>query len=199
MKTINPEVFAFALRHVGSKAAAPSAGVDMLKRLNVSSIVMEVDLKALANFLVSAKIKTYAGGGLEESDPQRPGFKELVYAEGPWEYRDSYVGFYLAPGQEVVRLGGEPVWVMSYSGGMAARCHGDLAFAKQTFDFLRKALLRVDASMPYRGPKSLKFGEFKYVNEVKGSISDFAGKEKILRLNREVFAQNYCGGLVVNK
>jgi hypothetical protein len=160
---------------------------------------MKVDLEALANFLVKAKFNTYAGGGQEETNPQRPGFKELVFAEGLWEYRDSYVGYYTAPGQEVVRFGGDPVWIMSYSGGMKPQYHGDLAFAKQTFEFLKKALLGVEASMPYRGPKSMRGGDFKYLNEVKGNISDFVGKEKILHFNREVFVQNYCGGLAVKK
>src|SRR3989344_4745673 len=76
-----------------------------------------INLEELAKFLVRAKKATYAGEGMEAT-PERPGFKELEFIEGDWIYRDSYVGFFRAPGQEVVRFRGEPVWTMSYDGGM---------------------------------------------------------------------------------
>jgi len=96
-----------------------------------------------AEFLVRAKKETYAGGG-EEVSPQRPGFKELEYKEGDWYYRDSYSGFYQAPGQEVVYFQGKPVWAMAYSGGMKKEFHGDEALAKKTFGFLQKCLSQVE-------------------------------------------------------
>ena len=40
---------------------------------------MNINLKELAVFLVTAKTKTYAGDG-NEIDPQRPGFRELEYS-----------------------------------------------------------------------------------------------------------------------
>jgi len=77
---------------------------------------MALNLKELAKFLVKAKMGTYAADGAEVS-PQRPEFKELEFIEGDWEYRDSYAGFFFAPGQEVVRYKRKPVWIMSYHGG----------------------------------------------------------------------------------
>jgi hypothetical protein len=159
---------------------------------------MGINLKNLAEFLVKAKCRTYAGDG-KEIAPQRPGFNELEFKDGDWEYRDSYSGLYFAPGQEVVRFKGVPVWTMAYSGGMKPEYHGNRDFAEQVFSFLKQALLRVKESRPFRGPESFKDGEFEYVDASEGDITDFRGTEIILFRGKEVFRQNYIGGAIVHK
>lgn len=159
------------------------------------SAMESLNLAKLAKFLVKAKINTYAGDG-KELTPQRPGFYELEYKEGDLEYRDSYAGFYFAPGQEVVRFKGKPVWMMAYSGGMGSKHWGDKELADKTFFFLKKALKQVPEDMPFRGPKNLKEGDFEYKNEVQGNIKDFKGTEHIFYKGKEVFRQDYIGGAV---
>ncbi len=107
-----------------------------------------IDLEALTDFILKAKISTYAAEGAEV-EPERPSFRELHYAEGDWDYHDSYAGYYRAPGQEVVRFQGKPVWTMSYDGGMSTEYHGNRSFAKQTFTFLKEALKQVERSNPF--------------------------------------------------
>ncbi len=155
-------------------------------------------LEHLAQFLVRAKKHTYAGDG-REVPPERPGFKELEYKEGDWEYRDSYAGFYFAPGQEIVRYQCIPRWAMAYSGGMRPEYHKNREFAKQTFAFLKRALLLVDESMPFRGPTHFQDGDYKYIFEVTGDITDFNGVEHIFCNNHYVFEQSCMGGLIINK
>lgn len=157
-----------------------------------------IDLKELAKFLVKAKIGSYAGDG-SEVEPQRPDFRELKFIEGDWEYRDSYYGFYMAPGQEIVRFRGIPVWHMAYSGGMVKVYQGDFDFSKQTFEFLKKALKLVKEDKPYRGPENLKEGDYEYTSKVEGDIDWFKGNEKILFKGEVVFKQDYIGGLVIDK
>lgn len=145
-------------------------------------------LEELAGFLVRAKKVTYAGGG------------PLKYTEGDWEYEDEYDGFYFAPGREVVKFKGERVWFMAYSGGMKPEYHDDEAFAKQTFAFLKKALMLIEESKPYRGPERLEEGEWEYINQLEeGNITDFLGTERILYQGKEVFRQHYMGGVYVYK
>ena len=158
-----------------------------------------VNLKELAKFLVKAKVGTYASHNSDKIVPQRPGFDELESSQGDWEYRDSYCGFFSAPGQEVVRYNGVPVWAMAYSGGMITKHWGDVAFAKKTFGFLKEALKLVRVSAPYRGPKKLKKGDFEYTSKVKGNILSFVGHEVITFKGKKVFAQDYIGGLIVDK
>ncbi len=159
---------------------------------------MEFNLEYLIHFLVRAKTSTYARGD-QEVAPQRPGFKELEYKEGDWEYRDIYTGFYSAPGQEVVRYKGTPIWSMSYTGGMRPRFHGDLQFAERTFAFLKKALMRVNTLQPFRGPDYFTEGSYTYTSKVDGNVREFRGTERIYFRDEEVFRQDYIGGLVVHK
>lgn len=157
-----------------------------------------MNLSKLTKFLIKAKKKAYAGGGKEISS-QRPGFKELEYKEGDYYYRDSYSGFYQAPGQEVVYFQDKPIWAMAYSGGMKKKFHGDETLAKKTFGFLKKCLLKVPENEPFRGPREFSEGDFSYQMEVEGDVNDFSGEERIFYQREEVFHQYFIGGMIVQK
>lgn len=159
---------------------------------------MKINFDELKEFLVKAKVNTYAGDG-KEIVSQRPDFKELEFSEGDWYYRDSYTGFYQAPGQEIVRFKGEVVWAMAYSGGMKRKFFNKPDFTKQIFNFLKKCLEQVNKEIPYRGPLNFKEGDYDYINKVKGNIKEFTGCEKILYQGKVVFKQSYIGGLVIPK
>jgi len=159
---------------------------------------VKVNLKELARFLVKAKSQTYAGDAKEVS-PQRPDFSELEFSESDLNYRDSYFGFFMAPGQEVVRLDGKTIWVMSYSGGMRPEHCNDVEFAEKTFAFLKKALSMVEETKPFRGPKNLKENEWEYKCNVEGDITDFNGTEYIYFEGDLVFRQNFIGGMAIYK
>ena len=152
----------------------------------------------LAEFLVRAKKNAYAGGGKEIS-PQRPGFREMEYKEGDWYYRDSFTGFFQAPGQEVVYHKDKPVWAMAYSGGMKKEFHGDVELAQKTFGFLIKCLSQVKENEPFRGPRNFSEGDFSYQMTVNGDINDFSGEEKIFYQGKEVFRQFFIGGMIIEK
>jgi len=156
---------------------------------------VELDLEELAAFLIKAKRATYAGDG-REVKPQRPGFKELEFSEGDFNYRDSYTGFYAAPGQEIVRFKGVPVWSMAYDGEIGKQFRNAIAF--KVYAFLKKALMQVEETKPFRGPEYFEEGNFVYINEVVGDITRFTGREKILLSNIEAFKQNYFGGLILH-
>ena len=166
---------------------------------------MEFTLQQLTEFLAKAVTETYAGGG-KEIPPWNPGFKELEYPENGWEdpsvefyYRDSYSGFYLAPGREVVYFKGVPIWCRVYFGGMEPEHKYD-NFAKRTFIFLKKALLKIDPTKPYkRGPKYFKEGDWEYISEVKGDITKFQGEERIFHKGELVFHQRYGGCLILHR
>ncbi len=159
---------------------------------------MKIILEDLANFLVKAKTKTYAGNSKEVA-PQRSSFRELEFKEGNWHYRDSYAGFFMAPGQEVVYFNSRPVWAMAYAGGMLPQYRENKEFASKTFSFLKKALLQVKESRPFRGPKNFKEEEWEYKDSSEGAITNFKGTEHIHYQGKEVFRQNYVGGLIKHK
>ena len=159
----------------------------------------KIDTKELARFLVKAKTNAWAADE-KEIEPQRPGFKELEFNDGDWNYRDSYTGYFCAPGQEIVRYQNIPVWAMAYDGGMAEPFMEDRNLAKKTFAFLKRALMSVTEEEPFRGPSNLKDGaEWIYSNRFLGDIERFKGEEKIMHNGSLVFSQNYIGGLILHK
>lgn len=158
---------------------------------------MRIDLKQLAEFLVKAKTNTYASGAENNITPQRPGFQELEFKEGDWEYRDSYCGFFRAPGQEIVRFKEKPVWNMSYDGGMMPKFLDNKEFAEQAFKFLQKAMMKIEITKPFRGPGEFHDGDYEYIMEVDGNITNFRGTEKILFKDEVIFVQNFMGGLII--
>jgi len=161
-------------------------------------------LDDLVRFILRAREQSYVGGAEKIKNPQRPGFKEFApFREGLFEYVDSYIGYYYAPGQEIVRFKDVPVWNMAYNGGIAPEFHGDLEFARRINAFLRKALLNVKQERPFRGPSLLVQDDFVYVDRSRGDITHFNGTERIFyrddNVFKRVFKQDYIGGLIAPK
>jgi len=159
---------------------------------------MKISLNELANFIIEAKKNTYAIGN-KNVVSERKNFDELEYNKGKWNYRDSYYGFFRAPGQEFVRFEDEPIWAMAYNGGMREEFLDDIDFAKKTYSFLKKALALVDKKRPFRGPTNFKEGDFVYEDSSIGDLKEFKGTEIIFYKGKEVFRQDYIGGIVINK
>lgn len=181
--------------------------MEAIQRVRFTQEKIEFGLDELARFLVAAKKNCYASGDDFRVAAQRQGFKEFEFKDGEWSYRDSYVGFFRAPGQEVVRYNEVPVWTMSYHGGMTDESARP-EFAKRVFSFLKRALLEVKVEKPFRGPElgegmfgpGFWEGEFSYFCKSKGGILEFNGEEIIShRQEGRIFVQNFGGGLVIPK
>ncbi len=156
----------------------------------------EAWLKELAGFIVEANQHTWAAD-MGEVSPQRPGCKELDYERGDWHLRDSYTGYFRAPGMTTIYYKGEPAWTMAYGGKGMEEDKCDIT--KATFQFLKVALMKVTPQLPYRGPKNFKDGEWEYKLKVDGDLADFEGKEAISKGGRLAFSQVFFGGVVINK
>lgn len=117
-------------------------------------------LNKLANFIVEANGKTWAAGE-GEVDPERKGYKELEYKGDEWRLRDSYTGYFRAPGMTTVYFKERPAWTMAYGG--IGQLEGHERIVKPTFTFLKKALMQVKPEMPFRGPKEYVEGDWKYL------------------------------------
>ncbi len=67
------------------------------------------------------------------------------------------------------------------------------------YGILTKALRNSSIEMPYRGPRELVDGEFKYINELNGEVDNFFGEEKIYKGGTLLYVAKYMGGLVDKK
>lgn len=153
-------------------------------------------LQKLANFTVEANRNTWAADK-GKVDPERPGFKEMEYSRGPWRLRDSYTGYFSAPGMTVVYYKDKPAWTMAYGGkGME---ENERSYTKSTFQFLKSALMKITPDFPYRGPKHYQKDSRSYDSSVKGDLVNFIGSEFIRRNGILEFSQVFFGGIVVDK
>jgi hypothetical protein len=154
-----------------------------------------LDPQRLSEFLVRAKIVTYASG----SDaftvaPVLANSHQLEFTEGGLLYRDIYYGGLHFIGMETVFQAGKPIWGMSYYGGvLPGSSENQLAGMPP---FLKAALREVPLAAPYRGPASFQQGEYSYENEIHGNLLSFHGTE-IIRINaQDIYKLHYSGGQI---
>jgi hypothetical protein len=148
----------------------------------------------LARFLVEAKKHTYAQGDKAAVKSVLAGTHQLEYAQGPFLYRDIYVGEAQFAGQEMVYESGKPVWTMSYAGTLPPGL--DSKDVDAAVRLLHIALMRVAAEEPFRGPGRVDDGAYSYTNRVQGKLDSFFGDETISRGGTKLYELHYGGGLV---
>lgn len=146
----------------------------------------------LEQFLVKAKVSAYASGGEGGEEMLTDGSKELTFQEGEFKYRDRYFGWNPFVGEEVVWYGDEVIWAMNYYGTV----FDETVPAGQVYAFLQKAMKQVGEDRPFRGPHSLKEGDYEYFDESQGSVERFTGVERILYRGQEIYRLNYHGGRI---
>lgn len=154
-----------------------------------------MDQEILEEFLVKAKVNTYASSGEGGERILEDGSKELTYEEGDFKYRDRYFGYNPFIGEEIVWKDGKMIWAMNYYG----RITSNFPPAKEIYSFLRKALRQASEIDIFRGPSSFYENEFKYTNASEGNIENFIGTEKIFYIKDEVYELIYHGGLIKEK
>ena len=153
-------------------------------------------VEAFTNFLIQAKCHTYASQGDEATvTPLLPGSKQLEFRDDLLLYRDIYVGMSYFVGQEIVYYEDQPVWSMSYAGGVTSMVR-NLHEISSIYAFLRVALRQVSVPYPYRGPQSVHEGPYLYTNQSQGALNNFWGQEVITRDDQQVYALHYHGGVL---
>jgi hypothetical protein len=144
----------------------------------------------LNDFIVEAKINTYASGGEGGENTLEDGSKELIHKNAEWKYRDRYFGFNSFIGEEIVWKGGTAVWGMNYYGKIVS----DKVDATQIYSFLKKAMKLVTTERPFRGPANFQDGEWDYTDVSNGTIDKFEGVETIYFRKNKVYELKYNGG-----
>ena len=146
----------------------------------------------LPEFLVQAKINTYASNGENGEEILKDGGRLLVYQEGEWEYKDRYFCSKSFIGEEIVLKNGKIVWGMNYFGGVIS----NTIESRKVYDFLKKAMRQVKEDKPFRGPQEFNEGLYLYTNKNEGMIDDFSGSETIFLENKIVYQLKYHGGFI---
>ncbi len=165
----------------------------MKKRLNQLSIIVEKE--SLCQFLVCAKTATYASGSDKFVAPAAlANSHQLEYRDGKLLYRDVYYGGLHFIGMETVTQGEQPIWGMSYYGGVLPGS-SDQQIAGMS-PVLKAALRKLPLEAPFRGPASFQQDDYLYENEIHGSILNFHGIEFIYCQGQAIYQLHYSGGVV---
>ncbi len=151
-----------------------------------------LDIKNLREFLVKAKKSTYASGDASKEIVELDKSTTLIFEEGDFKYHDNYFGGEPYGGREVVFFKGEPVYIMVYYGLV----YEEIADFRGVYRILQKALSLISEDKPYRGPKEYSEGNYTYINNFIGEISNFSGEESISYQDKELYKAKYMGGLV---
>ena len=147
----------------------------------------------LNNFLVQAKLNTYASGDGNAEILLEDGSKELIYVLGQLRYRDRYFGANPFIGEELVWEADRLIWGMNYFGQTIE----EIVPASQVYNFLQQALRQVRPERPFRGPEFLRAGSFTYIDKSLGDLDAFNGEEVIYFRDQEVYHLVYHGGRMV--
>ena len=153
---------------------------------------MGTDKKQLLKFISESHKSGYATGDSANKIKEPDGSTTITYESGPWKYHDNYFGGEPYGGREVVFFKDKPVWMMTYYG----RVDNSVKDFIRVYNFLQRALKLVPLDRPFRGPKELREGSFKYQNTWQGVVSGFSGKEVIYENEKVVYEANYTGGFV---
>lgn len=147
----------------------------------------------LEDFLVKAKISTYASNGEGGEKKFKDGGRELTYKSGEWRYRDIYFGSSSFSGEEVVWRNKKVVWLMNYRGSVISK----KVPTNNISTFLKKSLRLVKKNNPFRGPNKFQEGAWRYSNKNNGSVSGFFGAEQIYFKGKKVYELKYHGGKII--
>lgn len=146
----------------------------------------------LIEFVVKAKMGTYASDNDDNDVVLDDGSKKLVFEKENLRYVDIYYGYNPFSGQEVVFENGVAVWSMNYYGVFD---ESDVS-AKKGYKFLKKALRTVTKDSPFRGKQRFEEGDFLYTVDVDGDFEMFSGVENIFFKGKEIYKLLFHGGLV---
>lgn len=151
-----------------------------------------MNTKKLNKFLVKAKISTYASSGEREEKNLSDGSKEFEFKEKEFGYRDRYFGYSSFIGEEIVWQNEKAVWGMNYYGKIIS----EIIPAKQIYQFLQEVLKKITEDKPFRGPDNFKKNDLEYINEIKGTVEKFKGRETIFYKGKLIYRLSYHGGAI---
>lgn len=158
-------------------------------------MVIPIPEEQFAKFLCDAKRATYAAkDDRTRVVPSLAGSHQLEFRRGALWYRDIYFGGDYFVGQETVYFKNDPLWGMSYAGGITEGVKPDET--QGIYEFLAAALRQVPLSAPYRGPTSYSLENFSYANRILGDVVRFSGVETISFKSTSIYQLHYSGGIL---
>ena len=147
--------------------------------------------KSLKRFLITANKAGYVTGNERSWKKEKDKSTTITFKQGKWSMNDNFFGGEPYGGRLAVFYDHKPVWLMIYYGWVVTKANPD-----EVYKVLRAALAKMPNASPFRGPKKLLSGQFKYLNSWAGKVTRFSGTEIILKGKTEIYRASYMGGTV---
>lgn len=163
---------------------------------------MTLDLEELVKKLCSFKKQLFSKG-VHASDCGREGYKKIEIWNWDWKYVAHFKEFPFLPENEELSYNLEPVWKISYTGGMVASHSENANFVLQVNDFLKRALCTIEPVRAFRGPKRFASGVYVYTNpnhfdlrNAKGNRESI-GSERVLYNGKKVWLMDHVWEIII--
>jgi len=153
-----------------------------------------MDNQSLHEFIVRAKAATYVGNG-QPAPACRPGSHDLKFADGDWDYLDSYFGGRDFIGEEAVYYRGKAVWAMNYYGHIL---RPDLITPTQAGQVIKASLSELYRQGRFLGGFIHEHAGFTYTDTSEGSLESFRGREFISVQGESAYELFYHGGVILD-
>jgi hypothetical protein len=147
--------------------------------------------EALRQFLLDSNKAGYAGGDEKAWRQEEDGSTTISYERDGWSLHDNFFGGEPYGGRTIVFYEARPVWMMAYYGWVAQDHDASLVYG-----VLRRALMHMPETHPFRGPAEWSEDEFVYRNAWHGEVERFTGNERILQGTDLIYEASYSGGVV---
>lgn len=146
----------------------------------------------LKEFLINAKISTYAAWDNAVKTKESDDSTTLTYTLWDWTYHDNY--FWGEPywWREVVFYQWKPTWIMTYYWWVESWVDN----IWEIYTILQWALKQIPKEAPYRGPIELIQWSYIYKNSYTGTLEQFSWEEIIEFNGIEVYRAKYMWGSI---
>ena len=150
----------------------------------------KVGIQDVISFLFYAKPSAYANENAMyiKTDLNT---KKIEISKENLLFIDEYVGENPFSGVETLFYRRQAVWQMHYYGKVEGYSNLD-----EVYGFLKKALRKMDKSLPIRGPKRFHDNEWKYMLHIEGNIEEFKGEEYIFKDGKKIYKCHIVGGVI---
>lgn len=149
-------------------------GTPLVPKPNLEDL--RINHSELLGFLVHSAKSGYASRS-NQSMKEANGSESIFVDAGDWQSHDNWFGGDSFCGRTVVTYQEVPVWIMNYQGSL--RQGVNKAYGSSVFDFLRRALNKLPADAPFRGPRDYREDRWHYESRTNGDHVKFEGFETI--------------------
>ncbi len=146
----------------------------------------------LSEFLIQAKVNTYAAWEKATKIKEQDNSTTLIYTEWDWKYHDNYFWWEPYGWREVVFYKNKPLWMMTYYGWVESSANN----IQWIYTILQWSLRNIPKDFPCRWPQEYQEWNYTYKNKYNWTLERFSWEEIIELDWIQVYKATYMGWFI---